>query len=97
MLGFQTRCRNGGAKSKDGEQESPSRGSLGTSVEVQTGNSVEVYSIQGENSAAHHRAQQKAQALKLKVYRKQLFHSILTSYNCVMLKPHSLKFTGRLG
>ncbi|XP_048434156.1 protein IQ-DOMAIN 33 [Pyrus x bretschneideri] len=64
--GFRTRCRNGGAKSKDGEQESPSRGSLGTSVEVQTGNSVEVYSIQGENSAAHHRAQQKAQALKLK-------------------------------
>ncbi|CAN6574177.1 unnamed protein product [Malus baccata var. baccata] len=65
---FRTRCRNGGTKSKDGEQESPSRGSLGTSVEVQTGNSVEVYSIQGENSAAHHRAQQKAraQALKLK-------------------------------
>ncbi|TQE07714.1 hypothetical protein C1H46_006647 [Malus baccata] len=72
--GCRIRCRNGGVISKDGEQqliagaESPSRESLGTSVEVQTGNSVEVYSIQGENSAAHHRTQEKArvQALKLK-------------------------------
>ncbi|KAM1919669.1 hypothetical protein ACFX15_023580 [Malus domestica] len=72
--GFRIRCRNGGVISKDGEQqltagaESPSRESLGTSVEVQTGNSVEVYSIQEENSAAHHRTQEKArvQALKLK-------------------------------
>lgn len=60
--------------------ESPSRESLGTSVEVQTGNSVQVYSIQGENSAAHHRTQEKAraQALKLKVDQKQLKLFILT-------------------
>lgn len=86
MLGFQIRCRNG-VKSKDGEQklivgaESPSRESLGTSVEVQTGNSVEAYSIQGVNSAAHHRTQEKAraQALKWKVDQKQLlsFHSYM--------------------
>ncbi|XP_057955291.1 protein IQ-DOMAIN 33 isoform X2 [Malania oleifera] len=47
---------------------SPSKESIGTSIEVQTGNSVEVFSIQKENMAIHHRVQQKPrpQILKLK-------------------------------
>ena len=59
----------------DGEQDllvgggTPSRESLGTSIEVQTGNSIEVFSTREEIMAVHHRLQQKARtaALKLKV------------------------------
>ncbi|KAB1219300.1 Protein IQ-DOMAIN 1 [Morella rubra] len=49
-------------------EESPSRESVGTSIEVQTGNSVEVVSIREERVALHHLVQQKGrtQVLKLK-------------------------------
>ncbi|KAB5527687.1 hypothetical protein DKX38_021534 [Salix brachista] len=40
--------------------ESPSRDSLGTSIEVQTGNSVGVLSVKEENVSAHHRVQKRA-------------------------------------
>lgn len=58
--------------------------SLGTSVEVQTGNSVDVYSIQEENVAAHRRMQQKArtQELKLKVDQKQLYLLVVRITKC---------------
>lgn len=81
LLEFQTRCQNERIKSEVGKQElivgseSPSMDSLGTSVEVQTGNSVEVHSIQEENLAAQHRLTQqkaRAQVLRLKVEHKQL-------------------------
>ncbi|CAL2249255.1 unnamed protein product [Prunus armeniaca] len=71
--GFLTRCQNEGIKSKYGKQElivgpeNLSTESLGTSVEVQTGNSVDVYSIQEENVAAHRRMQQKARTQELKL------------------------------
>lgn len=48
--------------------ESPSRDSLGTSIEVQTGNSVEVLSVREENESVHHRVQKRArtQVFRLK-------------------------------
>ncbi|XP_010270107.1 PREDICTED: protein IQ-DOMAIN 1-like [Nelumbo nucifera] len=48
--------------------ESPSRESMGTSVVVQTGNSVEVLRVQGNRMAVQHRVQQKfrTQVSKLK-------------------------------
>ncbi|XP_062152529.1 protein IQ-DOMAIN 33 isoform X1 [Alnus glutinosa] len=63
-----------GIKLKNGNEvlvvgtESPSRESVGTSVEVQTGNSAEVFSVQEERVALHHGMQQKArtQVLRLK-------------------------------
>ncbi|KAK2979012.1 hypothetical protein RJ640_013646 [Escallonia rubra] len=66
--------RQNGVKLMDGKQElvegrrSPCRESVGTSVEVQTGNSTEVFSFQEESTGVPHRMQQKlrAQALKLK-------------------------------
>ncbi|PSS14345.1 Protein IQ-DOMAIN like [Actinidia chinensis var. chinensis] len=72
--GYLARHQNRGIKSMDGEQEllvgggTPSRESLGTSIEVQTGNSTEVFSTREEIMAIHHRLQQKARtaALKLK-------------------------------
>lgn len=72
--GFLARRQIGGIKLKDGKQElipqseSPNRESVGTSVEVQTGNSAEVFSVQEERVALPHRMQQKArtQVLKLK-------------------------------
>ncbi len=75
VLKFQARRQIGGIKLKDGKQElipqseSPNRESVGTSVEVQTGNSAEVFSVQEERVALPHRMQQKArtQVLKLKV------------------------------
>ncbi|KAG2719436.1 hypothetical protein I3760_03G266400 [Carya illinoinensis] len=71
---FLARRETEGIKLKDGKEElvvgkqSPSRASLGTSIEVQTGNSVEVFPTQEERVALHHRIQQKArtQSLKLK-------------------------------
>ncbi|XP_043688502.1 protein IQ-DOMAIN 33 isoform X2 [Telopea speciosissima] len=50
------------------EMASPSRVSLGTSVEVQTGNSVETLTVREESVTAQHRVQQKArsQVSKLK-------------------------------
>ncbi|KAK4577131.1 hypothetical protein RGQ29_027584 [Quercus rubra] len=72
--GFLVRHQIEGIKLKDGNQdlivetESPSRESLGTSVEVQTGNSAEVFSVQEERVEIPHRMQQKArtQVLQLK-------------------------------
>ncbi|GLT30173.1 hypothetical protein SLA2020_049910 [Shorea laevis] len=64
---FLTKCRNiEEIKSKDGNKEPfvegtgiRSRESLGTSIEVQTGNSVEVFSAQEESIAVKHRLQTK--------------------------------------
>ncbi|KAA8524777.1 hypothetical protein F0562_011200 [Nyssa sinensis] len=72
--GFLARRRNDGLKLTDGKQEiavgtgSPSKESVGTSLEVQTGNSTEVFSIQEGSIAMHHRLLQKArtQVMKLK-------------------------------
>ncbi|XVF21070.1 hypothetical protein REPUB_Repub12eG0058700 [Reevesia pubescens] len=47
--------------------ESPSRESIGTSIEVQTGNSVEVFSVQEESKAVHQQVQQKPKAQVLKI------------------------------
>lgn len=85
MLKFQVRHQIEGIKLKDGNQdlivetESPSRESVGTSVEVQTGNSAEVFSVQEERVAIPHRMQQKArtQVLQLKVEQKSILTSVL--------------------
>ncbi|WRX11235.1 hypothetical protein QQP08_003722 [Theobroma cacao] len=69
------RRQNRETKAKDDKQEprqgneSPSRESIGTSIEVQTGNSVEVFSAREESKVVHHRMQHKpkAQVLKIKV------------------------------
>lgn len=79
---FQARRETEGIKLKDDKEElvvgkqSPSRESLGTSIEVQTGNSVEVFPTQEERVGLHHRIQQKArtQSLKLKVTSSALSH-----------------------
>ncbi|XWS47358.1 hypothetical protein CRYUN_Cryun14cG0145800 [Craigia yunnanensis] len=60
-------------KTKDDKQEpltgtqSQSRESIGTSIEVQTGNSVEVFSVQEESKAVQHRLQQKPKAQVLTI------------------------------
>lgn len=86
MLKFQAR-HDGieGIKLKNGNEvlvvgtESPSRESVGTSVEVQTGNSAEVFSVQEERVALHHPMLQKArtQVLRLKVEQKAMLTSAL--------------------
>ncbi|KAJ6401407.1 hypothetical protein OIU84_016758 [Salix udensis] len=71
---FLTRQKREETKSEEGGQglapgtESPSRDSLGTSIEVQTGNSVGVLSVKEENVSAHHRVQKRArtQVFRLK-------------------------------
>ncbi|KAF9669583.1 hypothetical protein SADUNF_Sadunf14G0122600 [Salix dunnii] len=71
---FLTRHKREETKSEEDGQglalgtESPSRDSLGTSIEVQTGNSVEVLSVKEENVSAHHRVQKRArtQVFRLK-------------------------------
>ena len=75
VLEFQTRHKREETKSEEDGQglalgtESPSRDSLGTSIEVQTGNSVEVLPVKEENVSVHHRVQKRArtQVLRLKV------------------------------
>lgn len=85
----QARRRNEGTKVMDGGQElllgieNPSRESVDTSLEVQTGNSVEVLS-DGEGSvAAHARMQHKAraQATKFKVKHETKFSATLVLRN----------------
>ncbi|KAJ6319483.1 hypothetical protein OIU76_005133 [Salix suchowensis] len=71
---FLTRHKREETKSEEDGQglalgtESPSRDSLGTSIEVQTGNSVGVLSVKEENVSAHHRVQKRArtQVFRLK-------------------------------
>ncbi|XP_022771721.1 protein IQ-DOMAIN 1-like [Durio zibethinus] len=70
---FLARRQNTEMKTKDDKQEpltgneSPSRESIGTSIEVQTGNSMEVFSVQEESNAVHHRVQQKPKAQVLRI------------------------------
>lgn len=58
---------NDGEKEPAMEMESPSRDSVGTSIEVQTANSVEVLSVKLEKVAVHHRMQKKARTQVLKI------------------------------
>lgn len=51
--------------------ESPSRESVGTSIEVQTGNSVEVFSVREESMTLPQRMHQKARAQIVKIKVKQ--------------------------
>ncbi|XVF81529.1 hypothetical protein PTKIN_Ptkin15bG0162500 [Pterospermum kingtungense] len=71
---FLARRRNTEIKTKDDDKQepltqSPSRESIGTSIEVQTGISVEVFSVQvqEESKAVHHRLQQKPKAQVLRI------------------------------
>ncbi|KAF5746131.1 IQ-domain 33 putative isoform 1 [Tripterygium wilfordii] len=72
---FLARRQKEETKSSDGEKEptvgteSPNRESVGTSIEVQTGNSVEVFSLQEESLAVHHQSPQKARSQLLKLKR----------------------------
>lgn len=78
VLEFQVRRQSEGTRSEGGKEEifdgaeSPNRESLGTSIEVQMGNSVELLSVQEERMVAHPRTQKKArtQVVKVKVERK---------------------------
>ncbi|PRQ52613.1 putative IQ motif, EF-hand binding protein [Rosa chinensis] len=99
--GFLTRCQNERIKSEVGKQElivgseSPSMESLGTSVEVQTGNSVEVHSIQEENLAAQHRlTQQKARAQVLRL-KEDWDDSTLSSNMSKMRMQNRMEATTR--
>ncbi|XP_024023361.1 protein IQ-DOMAIN 1 isoform X2 [Morus notabilis] len=64
--GFLARRKSEAIKWKGGENESPSRESHGTSMEVQTGNSVEDFSALEERTAVQRRAQQKVRTLVIK-------------------------------
>ncbi|KAF3443352.1 hypothetical protein FNV43_RR13034 [Rhamnella rubrinervis] len=70
--GFLVRCRSEGTRSKGGNEdilavaESPNRESLGTSIQVQNGNSAEFFSVQDETTAVHHRTQKKARTQVVK-------------------------------
>ncbi|TYI55857.1 hypothetical protein E1A91_D11G169400v1 [Gossypium mustelinum] len=70
---FLARRRDTEIKRKDGKQEtltgteSPSRDTIGTSIEVQTGNSVEIFLVQDESKGVHHRVQQKPKAQVLRI------------------------------
>lgn len=76
VLDFQARRQNEKDKANYSKQEpvsgreSPSRESMGTSIEVQTGNSVEGSSLGEESTAATHRVHQKArtQIFRIKVW-----------------------------
>ncbi|XP_040960170.1 protein IQ-DOMAIN 1 [Gossypium hirsutum] len=67
------RRRDTEIKRKDDKQEtltgteSPSRDTIGTSIEVQTGNSVEIFLVQDESKGVHHRVQQKPKAQVLRI------------------------------
>ena len=56
--------------------ESPDRKSMGTSIEVQTANSTEVFSFEGEKKGICHRIQHRTrtQAIKQKVQQKTMMH-----------------------
>lgn len=85
VLDFQARHRHEENKLKDGKQEalavtrSPSRESMGTSVEVQTGNSVSVFSVGEESMALPRKMQQKARTRIIKIKVKLKGHEPLTS------------------
>ncbi|MFQ6652988.1 hypothetical protein Gotur_024612 [Gossypium turneri] len=70
---FLARRRDTEIKRKDDKQEtltgtgSPSRDTIGTSIEVQTGNSVEILLVQDESKGVHHRVQQKPKAQVLRI------------------------------
>ncbi|TYG45461.1 hypothetical protein ES288_D11G175500v1 [Gossypium darwinii] len=70
---FLARRRDTEIKRKDDKQEtltgteSPSRDTIGTSIEVQTGNSVEIFLVQDESKGVHHRVQQKPKAQVLRI------------------------------
>lgn len=64
MLQFQLRCRNEETERSETREEklelvteSPDRKSMATSVEVQTGNSTEVFSLEGENMSIYNHIQ----------------------------------------
>jgi len=68
------RRQNGEVRSETGKElnlvtESPDGKSMGTSVEVQTANSTEVFSVEGEKKGICHRIQRRTrtQVLKQKV------------------------------
>ncbi|XP_031262108.1 protein IQ-DOMAIN 1 isoform X1 [Pistacia vera] len=71
--GFRARRQDEENKLKDSKQEplavtdSPSRESVGTSIEVQTGNSVEVFSVREESMALPQRMHQKARTQIFKI------------------------------
>ncbi|MBA0802817.1 hypothetical protein Gohar_013087 [Gossypium harknessii] len=70
---FLARRRDTEIKRKDDKQEtltgteSPSRDTIGTSIEVQTGNSLEILLVQDESKGVHHRVQQKPKAQVLRI------------------------------
>ncbi|PPR82281.1 hypothetical protein GOBAR_AA38435 [Gossypium barbadense] len=70
---FLARRRDTEIKRKDDKQEtltgseSPSRDTIGTSIEVQTGNSVEIFLVLDESKGVHHRVQQKPKAQVLRI------------------------------
>lgn len=77
VLDFQATRRNEEDKANDSKQEpvsgrgSPSRESMGTSIEVQTGNSVEGSSFREESTAVTHHVHQKARTQIFRVKVKQ--------------------------
>lgn len=72
MLEFQARCQSEGTELKSGEKKhkvgngSPDKECLGTSIEAQTGNSVEIFSVEEERNAVR-RMQQKLRTQVIKV------------------------------
>jgi hypothetical protein len=73
---FQLRCKNEEIiRSENDEEklnlvtESPDRKSMATSVEVQTGNSIEIFSLEGEKMSIYNRIQNRnrTRAIKQKV------------------------------
>ncbi|XP_028111802.1 protein IQ-DOMAIN 1 isoform X1 [Camellia sinensis] len=102
--GFLARRRNGAIETVDGKLgvlgggESPSKESLGTSIEVQTGNSMEVFSIPEETMTVHHRFQQqkaRTPVLKLKLLQEDWDDSTVSSNISKMRMQNRLEATTR--
>ncbi|XP_054818337.1 protein IQ-DOMAIN 33 isoform X2 [Prosopis cineraria] len=102
--GFLCRRQNEGIRKKiTGEDEeeknlvmaSPDTKSMGSSIEVQTGNSIEVYPLEGEKiSVYHHRSQHRARAQVLK-QKDDWDDSTVSSYVSKMRMQNRMEATTR--
>ncbi|KAL0432913.1 UNVERIFIED_CONTAM: hypothetical protein Slati_2625600 [Sesamum latifolium] len=94
---FQARRAQREAKMQDDEHEpaaSPSRESIGTSIEVQTGNSSDIFSIKEESFDVHQKIRHRARAQVLKI-QEDWDDSTVSSVIAKMRMQHRLEAATR--
>ncbi|KAL0368677.1 UNVERIFIED_CONTAM: hypothetical protein Scaly_1086600 [Sesamum calycinum] len=94
---FQARRAQREAKMQDDEHEptaSPSRESIGTSIEVQTGNSSDIFSIKEESFDVHQKIRHRARAQVLKI-QEDWDDSTVSSVIAKMRTQHRLEAATR--